>query len=241
MTKEELFLLKLVYIISLLGALASLGGLLFIEIERGYVQSDELQMLENWEKIYAVGFIVCGTAFIISAVGRLTFSEFGTAIYNRYMAPKLQKLPLYAAGMVHKEPEAEPTLNRTAQGAHMTQKVVIAENFRDLFMPDFCRKDDIGINALEILQEELKKGTWNITDLGRIARMCFEANVQQPHYKYFNHWMKTFCENLGRADCPEKPDKKSYKIAKDSELLRTFSSIVRIGEKHYSDYKDRLA
>ena len=134
-----------------------------------------------------------------------------------------------------------PTIRRTSQGHREQQKIVISDSFKELFMPDFCKKSEIGIIPFEIMKEELEKGTWTVTDIGRIARMCFEAKVQQPKFKHFNHWMKAFCENIGRTDCPEKPDKKSYKVAKESDLLSTYSCIVRIGETRFSDYKNRIS
>ncbi len=231
MSKVDHVILKSTAYISTIGLFVDLAILNYLNIQKNAIihnlETDIL--IDKWWEVCTSLRIVFIPLAVISILCLVL-------IYRR------KKQPVAHYDSV-KESVADlvPTIRRTSQGHREQQPIVISENFKDLFMPDFCKKDDIGINAFEILQEELEKGTWNITDLGRVARICFEAKVQQPKYKHFNHWMKIFCENIGRTDCPEKPDKKSYKISKDSELLSSFSSIVRIGEKRFSDYKNRLS
>lgn len=231
MSKVDHIIIKSTAYFSAIGLFGDLAILNYLKIQKNAIihNLEKDILVDKWWEVCTSLLILFIPLLILSAICLLL-------IYRR------KKQPVVHYNSV-KESVADlvPTLRKTSQSHRELQPIVISENFKDLFMPDFCKKDDIGINAFDILQEELEKGTWNITDLGRIARLCFEAKVQQPKYKHFNHWMKIFCENIGRTDCPEKPDKKSYKIAKDSELLSSFSSIVRIGEKRFSDYKNRLS
>lgn len=237
MKKVESVLPKLFFYLSLFAAAANVIGLCYIEFLKSY--TTDVNTLQKWEVLCGLGTIVWGVVFLICTVSLLAFSEVGTAVYNRYLAPKLRKLPIYAAGQVP-PPEAEPTLNRTALAGRDPQKVVVSNEFRDMFRPEFCRKDPIGIIPYEIMVEELEKGSWSLTDLGRIARMCYQAEAHNARFQFFNEWMKVFFEELGRTDCPANPEKKNYKIPEDSRLLKTFSCVVRFGERKNTDFTKSL-
>lgn len=233
MKNVESILPKLFFYLSLFAVGTNLIGLGYIQFLKSY--TTDVNTLQKWEVLCGLGTIVWGVVFLICTVSLLAFSEVGTAVYNRFLAPKLRKLPIYAAGQIP-PPEAEPTLSRTAQAGRDPQKVVVSNGFKDLFRPEFCRKDPIGINPYEIMVEELEKGSWSLTDLGRVARMCYQAEANNTRIQFFNEWMKEFFEKLGRTDCPANPEKKNYKIPEDSRLLKTFSCVVRFGERKNADF-----
>lgn len=233
MKKVESFLPKLFFYISALAGAVNVIGLGYIHFLKGY--SADVHTLQKWEMLCALGSIVWCIVFIICSISLIAFSELGTALYNKYLAPKLQKLPIYASGQIQ-PPEMEPILDRTSQAGRDTQKIVVSDKFRDLFMPEFCRTNDMGINPYTIMTQHLKQGSWTLTDLGRVARMCYQADAHNPRFQFFNEWMKEFFDKLGRTDCPASPEKKNYKICEDSPLIKTFNCIVKFGEKKKTDY-----
>lgn len=140
-----------------------------------------------------------------------------------------------------RDTELSPTLHSTSYGRRKKQNITISDDFSDLFMPHFAKsKDELGDYPFMQFKEALKKSDWYITDLGRIARMCFEAEIHNRKYTNFKEWMIDFCKALNCSDYPQNPQKKDYKIDKD-DLLSLFRCIVKIGEKKHEDYKKRIS
>lgn len=231
MSKIKIIIIRSILCILTLGLLVNLAILYYLDIQKNAIIHDLEKdiLIDKWWEICTSLLIVFIPLIAVAAI-------YLTLIFRR----KKEAIIDYESAR-NDVTDFAPTLPQTSYGRRDKQTVTISDDFKKLFLPDFCKKNEIGIIPFEIMKEELEKGIWTVTDIGRIARMCFEAKVQQPSYKYFNHWMRAFCDKVGRTDCPECPDKKSYKIAKESNLLSTFLCIVRIGEKRFSDYKNRIS
>lgn len=231
MSKIKIIIIRSILCTLTLGLLVNLATLYYLNIQKNAIIHDLEKdiLIDKWWEICTSLLILFIPLVAVAAI-------YLTLIYSR----KKEVITYYESAR-NDVTDFVPTLPQTSYGRRDKQTVTIADDFKKLFIPDFYKKDEIGINPFETMKEELEKGPWTITDLGRIARMCFEAKVQQPNYNHFNSWMREFCNKVGRTDCPKKPEKKSYRIAKESELLSTFLCIVRFGEKRFSDYKKRLS
>lgn len=231
MSKIDNIIIKSIATLSSIGLLGDLAILNYLKIQKNAIihNLEKDILIDRWWEICTSLLIVFIPFVSVSVI----------CILMIYKRKKLSEVHYDSVKM--SDADLVPTLSRTSQHHREQQTIVISDDFKDLFRPDFFKKDELGLIPFEIMTDELKKGIWSITELGRIARMCFEAEVHAPKYKHFNHWMKDFCNRIGRTDCPVKPEKKSYKVDKNSHLLKIFLCIVRIGERKYSDYTTRLS
>ncbi len=231
MSKVDIIILKSTGYFSAIGLFLDLPFVVYLKFQKmKLVRSLETTILVNkWWEICISLLVLFIPLFILSAICLLL-------IYRR------KKQPIVHYNSVKESiTDLVPTLRKTSQSYRELQPIVISENFKDLFMPDFCKTNEIGINPFTIMTEQLEKGSWTLTNLGRIARMCYQADAKNPQYQHFNDWMKEFFTRLGRTDCPASPEKKNYKVTEDSYLLKMFTCIVRYGEKKNADYLKLLS
>ena len=139
-----------------------------------------------------------------------------------------------------KKPVETPTavLIETKETKNQPTKITITnkEELKNDFIPYFWKpqtQDGGQDRGFITLVETLEGGIWIITDLGRIALILWCSNVVIPKYDDFRAWMKRFFEMLGRQDCPENPDRGSYKHFYQNGLDKIFPSLVSL-------YEDRV-
>jgi len=126
----------------------------------------------------------------------------------------------------------------TKETKNQPSKITITnkEEFKKAFIPYFWKPqfpDGGQDRGFITLVETLEEGIWSITDLGRIALILWCSNVVNPKYDDFRAWMKMFFEMLGRQDCPENPDRGSYKHFYQNGLDKIFPNLVSL-------YEDRV-
>ena len=127
--------------------------------------------------------------------------------------------------------ETKETKNRPSK-ITITNK----EELKNVFIPYFWKPQPLDggqDRGFITLVETLEEGIWSITDLGRIALILWCSNVVNPKYDDFRAWMKMFFEMLGRQDCPENPDRGSYKHFYQNGLDKIFPNLVSL-------YEDRV-
>lgn len=127
----------------------------------------------------------------------------------------------------------QPALNRTRLGRRPKQKVTIAEDFKDIFCPNFIDYDDNQLRkkAFDHLKETLESQEWRITDIGKIANICYDSKAHNPKYTNFTDWFIAFCKAINRTDCPNSPSKSSYFYAWAEYPANNLRCIDRFREK----------